>query len=53
MFSYSQMESTLLQYLNNDFANGVKIFSTLITLNAVTVILYKCRSPVYLRGINP
>ncbi len=39
LFSYSQMESTLLQYLNNDFANGVKIFSTLITLNAVTVIL--------------
>ncbi|MGF7535834.1 MFS transporter [Bacillus mexicanus] len=39
LFSYSQMESTLLQYLNLDFVNGVKIFSILITINAVTVII--------------
>ncbi|MFP7175746.1 MDR family MFS transporter [Priestia filamentosa] len=38
LFSYSQMESTLLQYLNESFTKGVKVFSTLITLNAVTVI---------------
>ncbi|MEK5499685.1 MDR family MFS transporter [Bacillus sp. FSL M8-0168] len=39
MFSYSQMGSTLLQYLNHDVSNGVKLFSALITLNAVTVIV--------------
>lgn len=52
LFSYSQMESTLLQYLNLDFVNGVKIFSTLITINAVTVIILQLPLTRLLKDIN-
>ncbi|WP_438432013.1 MDR family MFS transporter [Gorillibacterium sp. sgz500922] len=39
--SYSQMNVTLSQYLDHSFSNGVGLFGTLISLNAVTVILFQ------------
>lgn len=39
--SYSQMNITLSQYLDHSFANGIGLFGTLISLNAITVILFQ------------
>ncbi|MBC8080111.1 MAG: MFS transporter [Gorillibacterium sp.] len=39
--SYSQMNVTLPQYLNGEFANGVHLFAIMISLNAITVILFQ------------
>ncbi|WP_392389034.1 MDR family MFS transporter [Gorillibacterium timonense] len=39
--SYSQMNVTLSQYLDHSFTNGIGLFGTLISLNAITVILFQ------------
>jgi len=36
---YSQIESTLPQYLKDSLANGVLLYSVLLSLNAVTVVV--------------
>lgn len=53
MFCYSQIDSTLLQYLNHDFVEGVKIFATLITLNAVLVMAFQIPLTKYFESHNP
>lgn len=39
MLGYSQMDSTLVQYLNQTVPDAIKLFSVLITVNTMTVIL--------------
>lgn len=39
--SYSQMNVTLSQYLDHTFANGIGLFGTLISLNAITVVVFQ------------
>lgn len=53
MFGYSQMDSTLIQYLNHEFVEGVKIFSVLITVNAVTVIILQMPITKCFENRNP
>ncbi|MFM1653982.1 MDR family MFS transporter [Brevibacillus sp. B_LB10_24] len=37
--SYSQMSVTLSQFVSGKFADGIKLFAVLMTVNAITVIL--------------
>ncbi|MCL6459937.1 MAG: MFS transporter [Gorillibacterium sp.] len=39
--SYSQMNVTLPQYLNGAFTDGIGLFGIMISLNAITVILFQ------------
>jgi MFS family permease len=45
MMAYAQLESNLSQFLKMNFADGIKIFSRLLSLNGLTVILFQV--PVY------
>jgi MFS family permease len=38
-FGYSQMESTVPQYLESSIANGVFVYSVMLSINAVLVVL--------------
>jgi len=53
MFCYSQIDSTLLQYLNRDFTEGVKIFSIIITINAIIVMIFQIPVTKYFEKFNP
>jgi MFS family permease len=53
MACYSQLESNLSQHLVRQFSNGALLFSTLLSLNGLTVIVFQ--TPVYMlsRRISP
>lgn len=44
--SYSQLESTLSQHLTNTREGGTALFSTLLAINAITVLI--AQAPVYI-----
>ncbi|WP_146551851.1 MFS transporter [Rummeliibacillus sp. SL167] len=49
---YSQFDSTLPQYINVNIENGVKLYSVLITLNAVVVLALQLPIGIYSERIS-
>ncbi|WP_397537966.1 MDR family MFS transporter [Rummeliibacillus pycnus] len=49
---YSQFDSTLPQYINLNIENGVKLFSVLITLNAIVVLALQLPIGIYTERIS-
>jgi MFS family permease len=50
---YSQMTVTLSQYSSNHFANGVKLFAVLMSVNAITVICLQMPLVAWVRSRTP
>ncbi|CRK84544.1 MDR family MFS transporter [Neobacillus massiliamazoniensis] len=49
---YSQFDSTLPQYINLNIENGVKLYSVLITLNAIVVLALQLPIGIYTERIS-
>lgn len=49
---YSQFDSTLPQYINLNIENGVKLYSLLITLNAIVVLALQLPIGIYTERIS-
>lgn len=49
---YSQFDSTLPQYINLNIENGVKLYSYLITLNAIVVLALQLPIGIYTEKIS-
>ncbi|WP_102692303.1 MDR family MFS transporter [Rummeliibacillus pycnus] len=49
---YSQFDSTLPQYINLNIENGVKLYSVLITLNAIVVLTLQLPIGIYTERIS-
>lgn len=49
---YSQFDSTLPQYINLNIENGVKLYSVLITLNAIVVLVLQLPIGIYTERIS-
>lgn len=49
---YSQFDSTLPQYININIENGVKLYSVLITLNAIVVLALQLPVGIYTERIT-
>ncbi|HWI49315.1 MAG TPA: MFS transporter [Rummeliibacillus sp.] len=49
---YSQFDSTLPQYINLNVENGIKLYSVLITLNAIVVLALQLPIGIYTERIS-